>query len=462
MASPLDFYLITDLHHYGEALGTSGTAYDRVNAREQKCLAETGAIIDAYFDKLIADTDTKIVLIDGDLTNDGAMESHLDLLPRLQRLKDAGKDIYLITATHDYYVEGNNTGMAKKCVGDKTVPATNTSREELFDMYFEYGLNKALSIDRESHSYCVKLQDGYRLLCLNDDGDRVFCGYSENQLKWIEQQIDEAHTAGDYIFAMTHHPTLPPSAIYPLISARDMLGDWDKTTTFLADKGIEVMFTGHTHMQNIAKKVTAKGNVYYDVNTSSMVGYPSCIRKVHIDDKAIDIKTQTIDDFDWDRKSLSVDEYLRHHFLFFLNDILDSAADDIDHLAELGSGFSMTKEQVYKLKVPLHIIGKGLKKWTFGSLGRFFLISRKIPDSIKNVKIRDFLLEVLQNVYRGNEPYSPDTPEYQAFSAIIDCIVGKLSHFKKFKDLHKSTDLIKQALYNKEPDDYELVIERKH
>ena len=258
MASPLDFYLITDLHHYGEALGTSGTAYDRINAREQKCLAETGAIIDAYFDKLIADTDTKTVLIDGDLTNDGAMESHLDLLPRLQRLKDAGKDIYLITATHDYYVEGNNTGMAKKCVGDKTVPATNTSREELFDMYFEYGLNKALSIDRESHSYCVKLQDGYRLLCLNDDGDRVFCGYSENQLKWIEQQIDEAHTAGDYIFAMTHHPTLPPSAIYPLISARDMLGDWDKTTTFLADKGIEVMFTGHTHMQNIAKKVTAK------------------------------------------------------------------------------------------------------------------------------------------------------------------------------------------------------------
>ena len=67
MASPLDFYLITDLHHYGKALGTSGTAYDRVNAREQKCLAETGAIIDAYFDKLIADTDTKIVLIDGGL-----------------------------------------------------------------------------------------------------------------------------------------------------------------------------------------------------------------------------------------------------------------------------------------------------------------------------------------------------------------------------------------------------------
>ncbi len=88
-------------------------------------------------------------------------------------------------------------------------------------------------------------------------------------------------------------------------------------------------------------------------------------------------------------------------------------------------------------------------------------MSKKIPASVKNVKIRDFLLEVLQNIYRGNEPYSPDTPEYRAFSAIIDSVVGKLSHFKKFKNLHESTDLIKQALYNQGPDDYELTIERK-
>lgn len=77
------------------------------------------------------------------------------------------------------------------------------------------------------------------------------------------------------------------------------------------------------------------------------------------------------------------------------------------------------------------------------------------------MKIRDFILEVLQNIYRGNEPYSPDTPEYQAFSAIIDSVVGKLSHFKRFKNLHESTDLIKQALYDCGPDDYELTIERK-
>ena len=49
MADSLKFYLITDLHHYAPSLGTSGKAYEKWNNKEQKCLAETGAIIDAAF-----------------------------------------------------------------------------------------------------------------------------------------------------------------------------------------------------------------------------------------------------------------------------------------------------------------------------------------------------------------------------------------------------------------------------
>ena len=91
MAESLKFYLVTDLHHYAPTLGTSGKAYEIWNNKEQKCLAETGAIIDAAFSKLIDDKDTNIVLIAGDLTSTGAMESQLDFLPKLRRLKEAGK-----------------------------------------------------------------------------------------------------------------------------------------------------------------------------------------------------------------------------------------------------------------------------------------------------------------------------------------------------------------------------------
>ena len=78
-----------------------------------------------------------------------------------------------------------------------------------------------------------------------------------------------AHEAGDEVLAMTHHPVLPPSPIYPLFSRRDMLGDFEHTSTVLADAGVQFIFTGHTHMQNIAVKTTEKGNTIYDINTSA-------------------------------------------------------------------------------------------------------------------------------------------------------------------------------------------------
>lgn len=151
---------------------------------------------------------------------------------------------------------------------------------------------------------------------MNDDGTPERHGYTESQIVWMFSQIEEAKKNGDYIFVMNHHPCLPPNPIYPLFSKRDMLADYDEITTRLADSGVNLVFTGHTHMQNIAVKRTEKGNVFYDVNTSSLVGYPTAIRKVTIDGEKIDVRTEQIDDFDFDRNGLSVNDYLKNHFTF--------------------------------------------------------------------------------------------------------------------------------------------------
>lgn len=458
---PLDFYLITDLHHYSHSLGISGEAFEKKDMREQLCLAETGAIIDAYIDKILEDKNTNIVLVAGDVSNNGAMESHLELIPKLRRFKEAGKRVFLITATHDYYVEGNSVGDPVKLVGDREYPATRTRREQLIELYREFGLDEAVAFHSQSHSYCVKLQEGYRLLCLNDDGDRSFCGYSEDQMQWILGQIEDAKAAGDYIFVMTHHPTLPPMPLYPVISNGDMLGDWDRTTTVLADAGIELAFTGHAHMHNIGLKITEKGNRYYDVNTSALVGYPSNMRKVRIDDEKIEIHSLSVDSFDWDMKGLTVDEYTKRHFSSMINQILDAAADDFEYFADLAESFSMRHEQSYKLRKPITFVGKGLRRWTLGSAGRLLGVSKKIDPSVKDLVARDIILELIQNAFRGNEPYYPDTPLYIAVSAIIDRISKPLSHFKKTRDAVSLLQALKLSFYNQGPDDYEFVIERK-
>lgn len=455
MSDPLKFYLVTDLHHYGEALGTSGPAFDRINHVEQKCLAETGAIIDAAFDKMLSDKDINIVLIAGDLSYFGAMESHLDLLPRLKRLKDGGKQVYLITATHDYHEN------PMRCDGDKAYPATITDRNKLRDIYFDYGWDRAISEHKDTFSYCVKLSDGYRLLCMNDDGDLLdWHGYTKNQTEWLLSQIDEAKKAGDYIFMMTHHPCLPPSAIYPVFSKKDMLGDYEEMTTLLADSGIKLIFTGHTHMQNIAVKKTEKGSEIYDVNTGSLVGYPSVIRKVIIDDEKADIKSLQIDSFNWDMGGLSVNDYMLRQFRYFLDDIFNSAANDIDHLAELAAGFSMTSKQIYKLKVPIKIVGKTFNKLTVGRAGRLLFVYRKIPESVKKILLKEILIQCITNIYYGDEPFTKTTDEYKAMDALLGRVKGIMGHFNKTKGVVSVIDVVLKSLYDEAPSDWNAILPR--
>ena len=76
------FTFLADLHYYSKTLGASGRAYELRSGSDQKCLAESGAIIDAAFDHL-ARSDTRAVLLAGDLTNDGEMVCHRELREKL-------------------------------------------------------------------------------------------------------------------------------------------------------------------------------------------------------------------------------------------------------------------------------------------------------------------------------------------------------------------------------------------
>lgn len=47
MEQPFRFFVVTDTHYFENDLGASGEAYEKRSATDQKCIAETGAIIDA-------------------------------------------------------------------------------------------------------------------------------------------------------------------------------------------------------------------------------------------------------------------------------------------------------------------------------------------------------------------------------------------------------------------------------
>ena len=191
---PLKIQFITDTHYYSRKGGTEGKAYDKAESKSQKVIKDTDLVIKAGFDMLCKDTSTDIVVLAGDTTRDGEIESHKEFIEMLRDLKKRGKRVYVITATHDF----RDGGVADGYNGDETikVPAVE-DRHDLWDMYYEFGPNEAISTHPDSMSYVVQLAPGYRLFALNDDtnykpeGERG-SGFSDDCMQWIMEQLEDA------------------------------------------------------------------------------------------------------------------------------------------------------------------------------------------------------------------------------------------------------------------------------
>lgn len=383
----LNFYLVTDTHFFDPSFKRSGAAYEKRSMSDQKCVAETPAIIDAGFKQIADDKETNIILIPGDLVYRGEYQSHIGLRNRLYKLKEQGKKIYLITARHDY--DDNDSF---EFDGDKMLPVKAMPRDELRDFYKDFGFDGAISEHKESMSYVAQLADGIRLLALNCDGDcKDFKGLWDNQMKWALEQIEDAHRTGNYIFAMTHYPLLPFSPIMNLISDSH-LTDWEKRANQFADAGLDLIFTGHMHAQAVTEYVTENGNKITDVQTGCFVGCPCAYRKVTIKDSTADIKSYTINDFDYNKQGKSASEYFQWRF---------------DRMID------------YKMKeiLPKSAI-KILNKLTVKKICNFLWFN---PDkSIQNILAKDLGIELVRNIFIGNEPYVKGTAVYEAFEKLIN------------------------------------------
>lgn len=407
MNKPFSFFLVTDTHYYDSSFKREGEAYEKRSITDQKCVAETPAIIDAGFNQLAADNQADVILIPGDLVYRGEYQSHIGFRERLYKLKEKGKKIYLITARHDYCEDGEPVEFED----DKLIPVKGMPRKELRDFYKDFGFDDAISEHKESMSYVAQLTDGIRLLALNCDGDcKDFKGIWDNQMQWALNEIKKAHNEGQYIFAMTHYPLLPFSPIMNLIGDAK-LTDWQKTADALADAGLDLIFTGHMHAQAITEYTTKNGNTITDIQTGCFVGCPCAYRKITFNtDDTADIKSFTINDFDYNKQGKTAKEYFQWRFDRMINwkmdEILPAAAKKI------------------------------LDKFTLKKLSR--LLCFKVDKSIENQLAKDVGVELVRNIFIGNEPYVKGTPIYEAMAQLL-------------KRLHPITHIIEKKMGLKNP-----------
>lgn len=459
---PLKVQVITDVHYYSRKLGVEGKAYDKMESKSQMVIKDSPYVIKRGFDMLCEDKSTDIVLLSGDTTHDGEMDSHTEFIEMLRELKSRGKRVYVITATHDY----QDNGIAYACRGDERVevPAVG-ERHDLWDMYYEFGPNEAISTHPDSMSYVVQLAPGYRLFALNDDtnykpeGERG-SGFSDDCMNWIMEQLEDAKKNDQFVIAMTHHPMIAPSPFYAIIGKGDMQRNHETTRQIFADAGLSCMLTGHTHIHDISYVVTDKGNTFYDIACGAMIGCPPTMRNVTLDpkNKKVDVETIMIKDVPGlDTGGKPFDEYMKGFFFGMIGEIVWAMGNDINRLSEMTDAFSIPGEKIKKFAWIIKPIGKWLNKLTFKKIWRLCkkesgLKKADIADIADN-KVVDFILELVQNLYCGDSPYTPDTKEYKLICGILNIIDSFLNtiHLSIGKFLKGATSvrgLVEPLLWN--------------
>jgi len=407
----LTFHLITDTHYYDlKGLGVS-------DHKDQTVVNESGAVLNAVFDWLLAHDESDIVLIAGDLCTNSNRVNSENFVPMLRRLQAGGKRVFLIPASHDYYHADENK-----------LRTDVVYRDELRGIYHEFGYDSAIAAyEPDPLSYVVQLAPGYRLICLSTDGGEQ---HRVGLMDWAEAQIRQAKAEGQFIFGMHHYPVLPPSPIYPIVS-----NDIVDLSPRLAEAGLRFVFTGHTHMQNINRIETPMGG-FYEINTGAVTGFDGPIRTVVIGEKEMTITTGSIASFDWDLQGKTVSQYLKDVFDRMLNSIFEAMNNDVAEMLNIIDGeFRVNKAALLKHKLLLKLGGKILYRLTLGGAGRLLLCKRKVPKSVRKVRVKDLIMEIIRNIYTGDEPYSTETP----MGAAVFAIAGRLE--KLTRPFLKKVDL---------------------
>ncbi len=403
----LNFFVITDTHYFEHSLGCWGEAYEDFMDNEQKCFAETAAINEAAFEYLANDKRADIVLIAGDLSFNGEKESHESFGKLLKKLKESGKDIYVVTAGHDF----NKHPFAYNETG--RIEPEGVDFEDLYDYYKDYGYEDAIAFNKEHLSYVAELSDDVRLLVLcNDTEDGKGKAYDDDFLAWVEKQAKKAKEDGKMMIAMEHYPLLPGQPLFWLVGDATQKNG-KALATILADNDVHLIFTGHMHNQSVNVHTTENGNKIWDVCTGSVIGCPAFMRLVTIkDESTVEIESIPVPEFEWDKGGKSGKQYLQDQFERMIRTMLTSMVNDPPRIMrKLRLGDNKAIEKV------IGILGKAVNGWSVGKVAKMLFI--KVDDSVKDIPFAELAIELVRSIFEGDQPFVEGTPKGDAILGLF-------------------------------------------
>lgn len=157
----IQLFVATDLHYLSCNLMDDGPAFQRCMEYDGKLTRYSHQILQALVNQTIQNKPDGLIL-SGDLTFNGEMQSLLEIKDQLSIIQKHGIPVYVIAGNHD--IDYMN---AREYQGNQSHYVPSVSADEFKNQMKDFGYEQALSKDKDSMSYLAKISKQLVLLMMD-------------------------------------------------------------------------------------------------------------------------------------------------------------------------------------------------------------------------------------------------------------------------------------------------------
>lgn len=228
---PVDMVIATDLH------------YMKDNLTEDVFLE---------FCNEVKDIKPELLILSGDLTDDGDMACHRTLAAELRGLEHCGISVLVLPGNHDMTI----------------------SPKEFREAYD--GLGYGRGVERFSGSYIYKVRKDLWILMLdtNSDGENII---TDDTFRWVKKRLKKAEKEGARVISVSHQNLYTHNSMF---SYGYQMGTSELIDLY-EEENVLCSFSGHVHFQHIRDEEVP------EIVTSALSIYPHNYGKITYDGKEL-------------------------------------------------------------------------------------------------------------------------------------------------------------------------------
>lgn len=339
----LTIFVATDIHYLAESLVDGGQAFKKyVEEGDGKQLNYIEEIMSAFMQD-IKEKKPDVLILSGDLTNNGEAASHREMANKLTEIEKNGTLVYVIPGNHDIA-----NPWARGFKENAQYRTAFIEAKDFSKIYQSFGYNEAVLRDQSTLSYLAAPSEEVWLLMLDTsqyNNNQVFGipqadgQISSTTIEWIKKCISLAKEHNAQLIPVMHHNLLEHSE---MIREGYTLNNNQEILELFVQNDMKLNLSGHIHIQDIS----SKGDVY-DIVTSSLAVYPQQygVLKYIPSKGAYDYHTSWVNVEGWAEAAGLKDENLRSFRTYSEDSFGKLAYQMADRHLSKQSGYSLEDRQ---------------------------------------------------------------------------------------------------------------------